>query len=296
MTEEFKHIVSWSEIQSFRACPHKWSLAYKNRWVAPTTSPALVRGTLFHACMEEYHAAIRKLQKNKLSADDFPAYVNKALAPLLYQPDGTQSEVQELVNWMVSGYIEHNKNDAAEWDIIATEHDAVIRLPNEKLGPSEFGLKMKIDLLARHKASKKLYIWDHKTCRNLPTNKELAFDDQFGLYTWGMRQLGKKVWGCWYDAVRTQKNVDQSKQTLESRHLRIPMYRTDKELDNIAVEAYLTVKRAYAIPDGMEERTPDTERCRFMCSYTESCLLGRKGGDEHAFMEATGFQQIFTRH
>src|ERR1039457_4433083 len=93
--------VSFSELDTFRQCAHKHDLAYKNRWFSATTSPALARGTLFHACMENYYKAMRRVQREKLSKDEFPAYVQKKLAPLLFNENGSQSETQNLVEWML---------------------------------------------------------------------------------------------------------------------------------------------------------------------------------------------------
>ena len=288
------HTVSWSEVSTFRQCPHKWEKAYRERWTSTATSPALQKGTLFHEVMEQHYKAIRRMQLGKIKPSTLPKYIMSKVTPLLYREDGSQSEVQELIEWMYTGYVELYGYDE-DWEILAVEHEAFCRLPNLLGKPSNFELKMKMDLLARYRPTRQLYIWDHKSGMNLPSDKELALDDQFGLYCWGMRQLGKKVHGAWYNACRTQRNKTPG-QTLESRHSRTPLYRIDAELNTIAVEAYLSIKRAYAIKEGMAERTPDTDQCKWKCNFLEPCLAGRKGIDEKQFLRDLGFKQDFTRH
>ena len=279
------HITSWSEISTFRMCPHKWSLAYLERWTTAVTSPALQKGTMMHAVLEEHYGAMRRVQRGKLPIESFSKYVEKKINPLLYNESGDQNEVQDLVSWMYAGYLERYPiaQEMEEWEIIAVEHEAVVPLPNLLGRKSNFHLKMKMDLIARHRPSRKLYIWDHKTGANLPNDLDLAFNDQFGLYCWGMRQLGKPVWGAWYNALRTQRNKTDG-QTIESRHSRTPLYRIDAELNTIATEAFLTIKRAYAIKEGLAERAPDSDRCKWMCQFREPCLAGRKGINEKQFL------------
>ncbi len=284
----------------------------KTRCISVTAEDGLYVTTGFVLTHNCHYKAIRRYQRGKIEQDRLPAYIQRKVNPLLWNEDGTQSEVQALVEWMYTGYVDQwMTSDLAEWTIIAVEHEAEVPLPSSMpqqtalLGPdgkpitrarrSQFRLKMRIDLIARHNATKNLYVWDHKSGMNLPNDKELAIDDQFGLYTWGMRELGQPVWGALYNAARTQRNKTEG-QTLESRHSRTPLYRTDKELDVIAFEAYLTMKRAYAIPEGMAERAPDGDLCRWKCSYLEPCLAGRKGLDERGFLRDVGFIQDFTRH
>lgn len=289
-----QRIVSYSEISSFRQCPHKHMLGYRERWQTETRSPALAKGTLFHSVMEQHYTAVRRMQRGKVERADLSAYIMKKISPLLWNEGGDQNEVQELVHWMYDGYVDHYGYDD-DWEIIAIEHAAEVALPTLTGRKSQFKLKVKIDLIARHKETEKLYVWDHKSGMNLPSDKELAIDDQFGLYTWAMRQLGRKVWGSLYNAARTQRNKTEG-QTLESRHSRTPLYRTDKELDIIAIEAYLTAKRAYAIKEGLAERAPNTQDCKWKCEFLEPCLAGRKGMDERQFLKDIGFVQNFERH
>jgi hypothetical protein len=80
------------------------------------------------------------------------------------------------------------------------------------------------------------------------------------------------------------------------------MYRTDKELTQVALEAYLTAKQRYNQQREMDTaglhspRHTDPQNCSWKCDFTEPCLAGRKGMDITRFLRDSGFRQDFTRH
>lgn len=287
-------IVSYSELDTFRQCPFKHELAYKQRWTRPVREgSALARGTGWHNLLEAHYKLLKKTDIKDLS----PEVMLKTVSPYLYDKKGNQTEDQELIQWMYEGYLKLYGLDE-EWEILAVEKHSQFWLPTETGHRSRFKLKFKIDIVARNRKTGKIWIWDHKSCKNLPNQKMLELDDQFGLYTWGMRQLGFPITGSMHNATRTQRNKDDSEkaQPLDSRNLRTLLYRTDPELDMIALEAYRTAKRAYAIKEGQADRAPDTDRCSWRCDYTEQCLGSRKGVDIRGMLLAADFEQDFTRH
>lgn len=169
-------------------------------------------------------------------------------------------------------------------------------------------------------------ILTHNSCRNLPKGKDFDFDDQFGLYTWGLRKMGKRVFGQIHSAARTERLVKEEKawrgepipgdtdqleglsylpgkvQPLDQRFVRTRMYRTDVELDRIAVETWQVMKARYdqqklaTRSDVDSPRHTDPDRCSWRCDYTEPCLAGRKGVDLREYLHGRGFQQDFTRN
>jgi len=133
---------------------------------------------------------------------------------------------------------------------------------------------------------------DHKSGADLPSERELDLDDQFGLYTWGLRKLGVAVFGSIYSAARTRQTIEPK--TLEERFSRTRLYRTDQELETLAREAWATARAFYRYRVGQEPRAPDSDRCRWRCPFTEPCLLGRKAGPgaERRFLESGGWEQV----
>jgi RecB family exonuclease len=280
-----RHTVSFSEIDTYRQCPHKHELAYKQRWTTTETSEALTRGTLWHLLLERHYL--------ELMTRDNTVQQRLTQARDLTLTDA--GEHAELLEWMYDGYIKQYGLDE-HWEIVAVEHQVNTPLPTLNGGRSHFTLKAKIDLVVRMNGA--IWIIDHKTCKNLPNHKELDIDDQFGLYTWAMQQQGHRVMGCIHSAARTQRNKNQDRhpQTLDERYHRTMLYRTPEELNSIAREAYQTARAAYQWPAGEAPRSPNTDTCRWRCNYTEACLLARKGLDEQQVLIDTGYRQDFTRH
>lgn len=287
--------VSYSEIDTARQCLMKHELAYKLRWQSPTTSPALARGTLWHALLERHYLVLQKWQNVEVGWDEeqIRAELQANVMALLYDEGMRQTEEQELIEWMYTGYLELYGLDLP-WKILAVEHAAEVYLPTPAGGRSRFKLKMKIDLIVKDEQGHLLCV-DHKSGKDLPKQRVLDIDDQFGLYTWGLRQLGKKIFGAIHSAARTQRNVSKP-QPLDERFSRTQLYRTDKELDIIAVEAYRAARAAWLIPIGEAPRSPNTDTCGWKCSYTEACLMGRKGLDMTEILQGSGYVQSFERH
>jgi hypothetical protein len=310
--------ISFSELDTFRQCPFKHELAYKERWVPPTTAPALARGTAWHAMLEAHYSTIKDLTADALllpGEDDGEPHVAADYTDRWAQTLWTQAQLnayrwlvdaglppdeEDLLRWMYAGYVDRWAGD--DWGIkagtriLAVEHAAEVWLPTDRGGRSRFKLKLKLDLVVR--IDGKLWIVDHKSGKDLPKQKELDIDDQFGLYTWGMRQLGKPVFGSIHNAARTQRNKDQDKhfQPLDERFSRARLARTDAELTHLAVDAYRAARMAYSLRPGEAPRAPNSDTCKWRCGFTEACLLGRKGLDDRGILRDTGFTQDFGRH
>jgi hypothetical protein len=301
------HTVSWSEIDTFRQCPFKHELAYKQRWSkTPEEGGPLSRGTLLHEVMEAHYLAMKLNQDAK---GTMPTVTESRVAEqmdtidvLLGRRGGVrtmQTEQQNLVEWMYEGYLAAFGYDQLEWEIVAVEYANEFWLPTVNGGRSNYKIKMKLDLIMRQRTTGQLWIWDHKSCKNLPTDKMLELNDQFGLYIWGLRQLGMEVRGAIHNACRTQRN--KGPMELAERFLRTPLYRTDEELNTIAVEAYKTARRAWgATKEGEAERNTNEDTCRWRCDFTETCLGSRKDRDPRGYLQhsltLSGFTQNRERH
>lgn len=283
-------VVSWSEIDAFRQCPFKHHLQYRQRWTSPVTPPALATGISWHSILEAHYLSL--VAKRERDTQE-QAKQSALLLRLLGAKDSAQTDNQKLLQWMYEGYVQQWGNDP-DWDVVAVEWKGLTPLPNPSGGHSRFVLKVKIDLLVKFRRN--LWVTDHKSGRDLPTDKMLDLDDQFGLYTWTMRQIGFPVMGSIYNAARTQRNKS-TPQPLQERFARTYMQRTDVELDTIAAEAYRTAERMW--PEGglthTPERNTDPDRCRWRCGMNEACLASRKGIDIRELLHAYGFRQEMFR-
>lgn len=296
--------VSYSELDTFRQCPFKHQLAYRERWQQrpDRVGPALQKGTLWHSAMEEHYRVLQAAQRVEggVRADEVLAKAARRVREVLWDAERGEwrSEYAELIEWIYEGYVANYGIDE-NWKILAVEHSAECWLPTPRGTRSQVKLKMKLDLVVREVDTGHLLAVDHKSGRDLPKDKELDIDDQFGLYTWGMRSLGKPVFGSMFNAARAQR-LKTKAQPLEERFSRTPLYRTEEELDAIAIEAYKTARRAYGQheEDGDPPRAPDSDRCKWRCDFTDACLFGRKVGNDatREFLADTGYTQNFERH
>lgn len=300
-------IVSYSELDTFRQCPLKHHLGYVMRWTKPPKpDSALAKGSLYHMVMEVHYKAIKEEQDRVNKAGRIPLDQEKPLLdhiyndlvrPILWDPIRGEfySDVHDLIDWMYRGYVENYGVDRG-LRIVAIEHQIVTPLRDERGRKTRYHLKAKIDWLARDRTTGGLWVIDHKSGQNLPTQMDLEIDDQFGLYTWAMREVGRPVLGSIHSANRTQRN--KSFMPLDTRMSRTYLNRSEQEITNIALDAYFTARAAHP-PKGQQPArysSPDPRSCGWKCDFKEPHLLMRKGRKPQEVMTEYGFRIDRTRH
>lgn len=302
------HIVSFSELDTYRQCPLKHMWSYKQRWRKPVDpNGALAKGSLWHNVAESHYKVIKAWHDEKRpgTARDLLAKAKAEARLHLVNPEGDPTDTQELVSWMYDGYTEHYGIDE-EWRPIALEYAIQIPLLNAAGRPTRYHIKGKLDAIMKNRETGMLWIWDHKSGANLPSQMDLEIDDQFGVYTWMMRQTGSPVVGSIHNANRTTRNVGdfpeppkgKKPQTLEQRHGRTYLNRNDQELTSLALDAYNAARNAYP-PKSMQlplYSSPDPRQCGWKCDFKEVHLQTRTGQDPRMVLEEHGFVQDFTRH
>lgn len=311
-------IISYSELDTYRQCPLKHMITYKERWKKPVRlgSP-LAKGSLWHIVMEVHYGVLmsryqgvrREIPKGKDA--EVLAEARAAVMPYLAdEKTGAQDADQKLIQWMYEGYVEQWGVDR-DWEILAIEYAFEIPLDDDEGNPSLLAIKGKIDILARHRESGLVWIWDHKSGKDLPTEIALEIDDQFGLYSWAMHKLGYSVGGSLHNAARTQQNVGDlateeelaknkalKRQTLDQRMKRTLLNRSKQECINLARDAWAAALNAYPPPDRKLPlySSPDPRQCSWKCDIKEVHLIARTGRDIHNVLREYGFEQDFTRH
>ncbi|AZS08535.1 Cas4 family exonuclease [Arthrobacter phage Lasagna] len=311
-------IVSYSELDTFRQCNLKHLLAYKQRWTKhKDEDSALGKGSMWHAVMEAHHLVLMQEQKDANYRTPSPgdqrlilAKARDAIRPHIMDEQGNQTPTQALIEWMYDGYVEFHGIDD-EWITVGVELPAQVPLPWPDGRPSHYHLKLKMDRLVRSKRDGQLWIEDHKSGANKPSQFELQLDDQFGLYTWAVAiPLGQKVMGSMHTYCRTTQNTGDrpeetwpkgkkyKPQTLEDRNERFYLNRSDRELKALADDAFAAARNAYP-PKGMQlplYSAPDVRNCGWKCDFKEAHLMLREGLSIEHVMKAEGFHQDFTRH
>lgn len=297
-------IVSYSELDTYRQCPLKHAILYGQRWTKPSKEgSALEKGSLYHNVLEEHYRVLKSWQE-KFDGKRIPVRYHQdvldeakaAIQHWLYDSQtGEQTPVQELIEWMYEGYVEQYGIDD-DWKILGVEHQIITPLPTESGRRSRYHLKAKMDLVIWHRQLGQRFVVDHKSGRDLPSKMDLEIDDQFGLYTWAMRAVGKKVIGTIHSANRTQRN--KGFMPLETRMGRTFLTRSEIELDNLALDAYRVARAAY--PPKSEQRppysSPDPRQCGWKCDLKEPHLLMRQGRKMNEVLQEYGFKIDRTRH
>jgi hypothetical protein len=315
-------VVSYSELDTLRQCPLKWFLAYNQRWKKEGTAAALARGTAWHSIMETHYGWIRSWQLKSGGTDDHPkrlaaAAQKRALADARTSVDvvirdcGLDDAEKDLLIWMYDGYVEMHGADP-DWWIVAVECKEEIPLPYPGRTPI-FRIKVKVDLVVRDLslAGHPYKAVDHKSAANLPSDKELDIDDQFGLYQFAITEIGQwPLIGTIYNGARTTRNlgdkpgadVKKNKpQPIEKRHLRYRMSRGVAELRSLAIDANkaaIASRRLLADDPGEEPYSaPNPDTCKWKCDFLEQHLAARKIGVPVAdVLSRGGFIQDYTRH
>jgi hypothetical protein len=294
-------IVSYSELDTFRQCPLKHHLTYRMRWTKPTKEDsALARGSLWHLVMETHYGVIKTAQAGKrIPLSEERAVLTEAarqVAKLLVDPvTGEVTDNQELIAWMYDGHVEKWGIDR-DWRIMGVEHQIITPLRDARGRRSRFHLKAKMDLVVMNWSDGGLWVVDHKSGANLPTAMDLEIDDQFGLYTWSMREVGKPVVGSIHSANRTKRN--KGPMPIDTRLSRTYLNRGEAELTNLALDAYHAARAAY--PTRPENRalysSPDPRNCGWKCDVKEPHLVMRTGRPVGEVMVEYGFKIDRTRH
>jgi len=268
--------VSFSELEAYRQCPFKWALEYRDRWQPPTKPPALARGIRWHEIMATHYRGIQQAQ----NGGDVDTDQTIAGMRALLEIDDNDSE---LLCWMYEGYLERYGAEL-DWTVLAVEHTAIVPLCDD------IALKMRVDLVVRDTFNK-VWLVDHKTGKDLPNEVMLDLDPQFGLYTWGLRQLGQEVWGQVCNAVRTYRH--KTPIPVAERYGRYRLYRTDLELERLARDYTETARRLAAEIDDPPKHIQSgaNSHCRYRCDYTEPCLAHSKGTDIGSYLRSAGYTQ-----
>lgn len=307
--------VSYSELIAGRQCPFKHQLLYKERWTKdPKAGGALDRGILWHSVLEEWYRSLAVTQRSDLMADqtfrkDLAYQAGIRVLDNAYDT-GRDRDTTKLVRWMFNGYVDRYELDD-EWAIIAVEHKGVVPLYEASGRKSRFRLKVKIDLVAKSRSSGRLWIVDHKSHANIPSQKDYDLDIQFPLYVLSLQRLGHPVFGTIYNTARTTINqgdlfnpgdpgykTTMRKQSLDERFDRHKMNHPANKLLAVERDTLASFKALYSTTNKGERHT-DPDHCRRRCDMAEACMLGLSTGDDRRtrlMLSETGWQNEQTRH
>lgn len=297
MTTEPKVIqVSYSEIKDARRCSFKHDLAWRHGWRKihrDLCECALCVGIAWHEVLNAYYDGLSG-RYDWSPASEIDAY-GKRKGGWHAARDTIKRRVpdhlKKKITWMLEGYAAQYGKEPG-WTVRATEKQLIVPLP-QLYEDLIVMLKVKIDLIIED-PNGKLWVDDHKTCAQLPTEKRQV-DPQLPLYMWAIKKAkeetpkqwtGKPAFGARYSYARKPSKtfVDWP---LEKRFRRRLVAHTDKEIYNIARDCYISIYTRYN-EAALFDRPPRVigEDCSYLCDFEQACLGSRKGYDINRFLES----------
>ena len=192
--------VSISKLNVRRRCQYKYKYKYIDKIRPKKKAIQLRRGGWIHLLLEEKDSGRDWMEKLKsLKKDEF----DKLFLEEQVEIGDLPKEVYRIMRAYHQTYLEVDK----EWETIICEQDFKIRLGNTK-----FVAVGKIDKIALHKKSGKIWLWEHKTMKKAPPSEAFRFTDtQTAFYMWVLtkiiKQMGYKpsdIGGIMFDYIRTK--------------------------------------------------------------------------------------------
>jgi RecB family exonuclease len=168
---------------AFKECRRKWDYSTVQRLMekGETIGSPLWTGLSIH------HALARYYQDGVIPTEAWPEYEGTDKADL---------PTRELCLGMLDGYYAKAQASDLGWKVEMVEQEFTVKVPG-----THHRLIATIDLLI--KKGNEYWVVDHKTAKDLPSEKALELNDQMTAYLWVLRQeLGITARGCIYNVLK----------------------------------------------------------------------------------------------
>lgn len=270
--------VSWSEVQTWRQCPMKHYLSYRQRQPRTPDSRAQSVGKIWHAMQQSWY-------QGRKDGTPFEQVIAGIPADFLgWQPESeTDTDILSTLMWMWDGFL-INGDPFPDWEVVEIEREHLIPLPPIPGQPAHVDIVLKaiIDLVLRKQT--RYRVVDHKSQNKVTDadtmSRDMDMDDQLSTYlaAIGMKYgvQAHKMSACWNYAVTT--DLKRTPRLPADRYWQADSARTQLELACAMREFSESVLDAYARPLAIEPpRAPDKENCRWRCDHRSRCFYARAG-------------------
>jgi hypothetical protein len=323
MTTPLPHLkVSYTGLTTGRDCPLKHAWHYRLGYRAIDSDKKLQLGSAWHECvLENHYRTIKDYQdftdtgrspmrgttdeESLLSVarDSVHAHLNAALKG--EQFSNLAPDDYDTLKWMYDGYVRHYGCDP-QWRIHDVEYKGLAPLGTitTPAGDRPVVLDFRIDLVVEDLELGGIFAVESKSAASLSTRFAMELDDQTGLYEWAFRvsdhPMAGAINGCVRSEAKKKMNAGDvpgatkgKAQTLEQRHQRIMIPRSDIELDAIRRDALATTQAMFGgnlpVYSG-----PNPGQCQWKCAFKEVHIQARKGQSVPQLMKDFGFKQVPT--
>lgn len=183
-----------TERREYRTCRRKWWLAFVERLTPKNEiakADALYLGSGGHYALEHYYR--HQIDNPGDLLPLIPLWEAYKLGEAI-QPEPDQDEMMKGVLNYYEQYAEVNDE---HWRILDVEQRFRIQIPGTNII-----LTGAFDVIAEDLLNGGIWIWDHKFLSQLPQFRHLEMDDQMTAYIWIAHQVGLKVRGVIYNAIK----------------------------------------------------------------------------------------------
>jgi len=246
-------LVSYSQLRTSMRCPWKWGLSYGSGWKrkAETDSQPLRLGKAMHEAL---------------------ACVYSAGLPVVWPDQSNEVDAEDLGELTIlQGFYEtYAQQDLENFEILATEWPIRVPAPTARGTRSNYLFVGWIDMIAVHKESGVVSVWDHKTSKRASTG--LFLDYQLSLYAWALSRLGLSP-----DVV-ILNTIKRPSPRKPSEVLRIPVPKTKQELAGWDSQLYNMCKHIPKKNTPLGELAKNVTRdCNWDCDFRDVCRLHTDG-------------------
>lgn len=191
-------VISNSKLKTFTRCQRMYFYKYVLNLQAKQKRDVLERGTLVHACLEEYY---RNDFDPKKMAGPLKDY-KKKLKKMFDEEAALYAEIPGQVAQILRRYHNHWK-DANRFEVANYDGEPIIERAFIIPVTSKVEIGMTLDMAVIDKMGH--WVFDNKTAKKIPSDDFRTTDSQSALYEWGYEEVtGKKTKGIIWNYLRTK--------------------------------------------------------------------------------------------
>jgi hypothetical protein len=203
-------------------------LNYHEQWTPVETKSYFVEGNVGHDLLMIYY-------KNIVMTDhDSCVRLVKQKVAQFHAAAGQDPDKLKIVATMarvVKGYLEDfARHEDQKWEFLDAEKEFEIPLKTPK--GREFLLEGRIDIVAKERATNRVWAWDHKFIGKKPwwSEAQLLMDSQMPTYVAALQSMGVPIFGALVNQCNKYQYAKTQDMVEENLYKRSPIYHTNDEL------------------------------------------------------------------
>lgn len=265
---------SYSQLSTWDRCHFSWYLNYHEKWATTETKSYFVEGNVGHDLLMIYyknipltdHASCVRLVKQRVSQ-----YHNAAGS------DPEKLEIVTKIARVTKRYLEEfAHSDSLKWEFLDAEKHFEIPLLTPK--GRQYLLEGYIDVLAREKATGRIWVWDHKfvgRSSSFWSEDMLIMDSQLPTYVGALQSFNVPVFGAVVNMLNKWKYAKPVDDVPENLFKRKQVMHGDQELQSRIAETGKIVDEILEACEAGEFRRSMSKDCSG-CFWMDPCLVSIK--------------------